>query len=173
MNLIFSADENWGIGKGNELLFRCKGDMAHFRRMTTGATVVMGRKTFESLPGSKALPDRENIVLTHDTGFSAPDVKVCHSTDELFKLLRDHDDENIFIIGGAEIYRLLEPYCDRALVTRWQKTFDADAFAPNLEEIEGWVMIEDSPTREENGVTYTFRRYLRKDAKAWKKKRFF
>jgi dihydrofolate reductase len=173
MNLIFSADQNWGIGKGNALLFRASADMAHFKRMTTGATVVMGRKTFESLPGARALPDRENIVLTRDTGFSAPGVKVCHSTDELWRLLRDHDDENIFVIGGAEIYRLLEPYCDRALITRWQKTFAADAFGPNLGEIPGWVLIEESPVREDKGVSYTFQRFVRKDHKAWKKKRLF
>ena len=125
MQAILSADQNWGIGKDGGLLVRVSEDMKFFRETTRGHAVVMGRKTFESLPG--ALPGRRNIVLSRG-GFCAPGAEVAADLPELFALLGEQKEE-AFVIGGGEIYRLLLPYTDRIFVTRWDKIFDADTFS--------------------------------------------
>ena len=111
MNLILAADENWAIGNKGDLLCHLSGDLKYFKKTTTGNTVIMGRKTLESLPGKKGLPGRKNVVLTTDENFSADGVDtVCHSIEELMQVLKD--DDNAFVIGGAKVYEQLLPLCD-------------------------------------------------------------
>lgn len=160
MNLIFSADRNWGIGKENGLLFRVPGDMAFFKQKTLGKTVVMGRATLDSLPGGKPLPGRDNIVLTRDETFAREGVAVCRSLKDLFGLLAVLRDEDVFIIGGEQIYRQLMPYCARAYITRWDAAAEADAFVPDFDTESGWQLAEQSEWVEEKGVRYRFCTYL-------------
>lgn len=168
MNLIVSADKNWGIGKDGQLLFRARGDMNWFRRHTVGRTVIMGRRTLESLPDGGPLPERENIVLTRDPAYRREGVSVLHSREELFAFLAGHDEDNVMVIGGGEVYKQLMPYCMRALVTRWDAETAADTFLPDFDKLENWVLIDESPPREEDGVAYTFRTYLQRGPTPWK-----
>lgn len=161
MQAILSADANWGIGRRGDLLVRVSEDMKFFRQTTRGHAVIMGRKTFLSLPG--ALPGRRNIVLTK-SGFSAPGVECVGSIAELFELLGEAEAE-AFVIGGGEIYRQLLPYTDRVFVTRWQAAFEADTFFPNLDEDEGFFLAEQSPVQESEGISFTFCEYRRKKSR--------
>ena len=118
MNLIVNADKNWGIGRENQLLVHIPNDMKMFRQTTTGKVVVMGRKTLESFPNGMPLPKRTNIVMTTDQDYDGRGAIVVHSEEELFEELKKYADEDIFIIGGESIYRMMLPYCDTAYVTR-------------------------------------------------------
>ena len=114
MHAIVAADKNWGIGRNNELLVRIPNDMKNFRRLTEGNVVVMGRKTLESFPGGKPLPNRVNIVLTRQEGYDGKGAVVVHSEEELREELAKYTEE-IFIIGGESIYRMMLPYCEDAM----------------------------------------------------------
>ncbi len=161
MNLIFSAGENWELGLKNRLIFRAKADMAHFARHTTGKTVVMGRRTLETLPGGKPLKNRINIVLTTDKDFLAPGATVVHSVDELLETLKSYRDEDVFVIGGESVYRQLLPYCDKAYVTRFLHAVEADRFMPDFDALEDWCKTGTSNIREENGLRFRFDTYTR------------
>ena len=168
MNLIFSADRNWGIGRDNQLLFRVKEDMAFFRAMTTGKVVVMGRKTLASLPGAKPLPHRDNIVLTRNSSFEQPGVAACASLPDLFALLSGCSDDNIFVIGGQEIYTQLMPYCGLAYITRFDAVGDADSFVPNFDADANWQLTRKSQVRTQGDLCYTFCTYTQQNPKAWR-----
>lgn len=137
MNLIVAVSENWGIGKNGDLLFHIKEDMKYFRQKTIGNTVVMGRKTLDSMPGGLPLKDRENIVLTRDLEFKRDGVIAVHSVDELMEKIKGMD-KDVFVIGGGEIYSLLLPYCDKAYVTKVYADKEADTFFEDLEKC-GWI----------------------------------
>jgi len=156
MNMILSADQAWGIGYQNKLLFKVPGDMRFFRKMTDQKVVVMGRETLESLPNSSPLANRYNIVLSRDPFFSCKGATLCKSADELFASLEQFCDEDIFVIGGEQIYRMLMPYCHRSYITRWHTKAVADSYAPNFEEEPGWQLIKKSAPIIESGVEYSF-----------------
>ena len=118
MKAILSADRNWGIGNGNKLLVSIPSDMKFFRQTTTGKVVVMGRKTLESFPNGQPLKNRTNIVLTENPDYRVKDAVIVHSKEELLKTLEQYDTEDIYIIGGESIYRMMLPYCDTVLVTK-------------------------------------------------------
>ena len=162
MNLIFSADDNWGIGFNNKLLFNIRGDMAYFKAMTTGKTVVMGRSTLESLPGAKPLAGRENIVLTTNEGYAVEGAKICHSYSELFDFLRDKPLQDVFIIGGESIYRAMLAYCSKAYITRFYAQAPADCFMPDFNKLLGWKLCSSSEMMQENGMSYQFLIYGQK-----------
>lgn len=159
MNMIFSADAAWGIGKDNRLLFHAKEDMEFFRRMTLGKTVIMGRKTLDSLPGGRPLPERQNVVLTRSGNFSREGIVVCLSLPELFEFLSQSPAADVMVIGGEQIYRQLLPYCSLAYVTRWQSIANADSFVPDFDTLPGWELIEKSEPKQETGVSYCFCTY--------------
>lgn len=159
MKMIFSADLNWGIGCGNELLFRVPGDMARFKEITTGNVVIMGRATLESLPKAKPLPNRTNIILTSNTEYYVEGALVCNSQPALFAILRGYDPDSLFVIGGATVYRALMPYCDTALITRFLAVGEADCFMPDFDALAEWRLAERSEEFCENGLTYRFDKY--------------
>ena len=111
MNLIAAVDNNWAIGKNNQLLVRIPMDQKFFREMTTGKVVVMGRKTLESFPNSRPLKNRTNIVLTHNPSYEVEGAVVVHSLDELHKELEKYNSEDIYIIGGQKLYEQLVDEC--------------------------------------------------------------
>lgn len=162
MKAILCADRNWGIGFGNRLLVSIPADMRFFRETTQGHVVVMGRKTLESFPGGRPLPHRTNIVLTHDVTFRPAGATVVHSTAELAEALRPYDPGDIFVIGGAEVYRLLLAQCDTVYVTRVDYAYQADRFFPNLDEDPAWEKTEESEEQTYFDAEYTFCTYRRR-----------
>lgn len=162
MKTIVNVDNNWGIGIGDKLLNHIPADMKFFRETTTGNVVVMGRATFMTFPGPKALPNRVNIVITGDKNWSAPDVTVCHSMDELFEELKKYDTDSVFVIGGSSVYEQLLPYCDTAYVTKVDSAKPADKFFPNLDEMQEWSVADESESMEHNGTQFRFLTYKKK-----------
>ncbi|MGM9936090.1 MAG: dihydrofolate reductase [Candidatus Ornithomonoglobus sp.] len=162
MNLIVNVDKNWAIGKENKLLFHLSQDMKFFKNHTTNNIIVMGRRTLESFPGSKPLPNRTNIVLSRQPGYAPEGVTVCNNGGELALLLRDVKEE-VYIIGGESVYRELLPFCDTAYVTKVDAAADgADAFMVNLDELTDWRVDEESEELEEKGLKFRFVTYKRK-----------
>ena len=161
MNLIVNVDKNWAIGLGSKLLVRIPQDMKYFRSMTTGHVVVMGRKTLESFPESKPLPNRVNIVLTRDRGYQAPGALVVHSMEELKEELKKYPEEEVFVIGGGQIYRELLPLCDKAYVTKVDRAFDADVYFPDLDQDPQWKMTKVSEEQTYFDLEYVFAVYER------------
>lgn len=157
MRAIVAVSRSWGIGKDGQLLFRISADLQRFKALTTGHTVVMGRKTLESLPGGRGLPNRRNLVLTRQRDFDPERAEVVHSPEEAVALA----GEDAFVIGGQEIYALLLPYCDRVYVTKVFADAPADAFFPNLEEDPRWRAVSASEVLEEGGLKFQYVEYER------------
>ncbi|MDD4080901.1 MAG: dihydrofolate reductase [Eubacteriales bacterium] len=161
MRAIACVDMAWGIGLKGQMLFDLPGDLAYFARMTRGKTLVMGRKTLESLPGGRPLKDRTNIILTRDPGFSVPGVLVARSVEELEGLTASIPPDDVMVIGGQDIYTLLIDRCDAAYITRVYATSPADRFFPNLDKRPGWQIARCGREQEENGLRYAFCEYER------------
>lgn len=161
MKLIAAVDKEQNIGNKGNLLFSLPDDMKFFRTATTGKVVVMGRKTLESFPGSKPLKNRTNIVLSKSK-HHVEGAEFVKSIDELLDSLKKYNSDNIFVIGGAQIYSQLLPYCDTALITRVDAIApEADAKFPELSTDE-WTVCEESEPHENNGFTFCFTTYKRK-----------
>lgn len=162
MNLIAAVDENWAIGKNNQLLVRIPEDQKFFREMTTGKVVVMGRKTLESFPNGQPLKNRTNIVLTHNKDYAVKDAVVVHSMDELHEELKKYDSDDVFVIGGEKIYEQLLDECDVAHITKIDFAYDADAYFPNLDQNPDWEITGDSEEQTYFDLEYYFYRYEKK-----------
>lgn len=162
MNLIAAVDENWAIGKNNQLLVRIPADQKFFREMTTGRVVVMGRKTLESFPNGQPLKNRTNIVLTHNKDYAVRDAVVVHSMDELHEELKKYDSDDVFVIGGEKIYEQLLDECDVAHITKIDFAYDADAYFPNLDKNPDWEITGDSEEQTYFDLEYYFYRYEKK-----------
>ncbi len=157
MRAIFHADREWGIGKNNGLMFSIPQDMKFFRETTKGKVVVMGLNTLLSFPNGKPLKNRVNIVLCPDD--VPEDVITVHSPEELFQEVKKYPEDDVFVIGGASVYRLLIPYCTEVLVTRVDAVGGADTFVPDLDADENFELAYESAPVEDNGYTLTFRTY--------------
>ena len=157
MKAIVAVDEKWGIGKNNDLLFSIPEDMKYFRQTTLNKTVVMGRKTLQSFPNGNPLKNRNNIVLSRN--YEKDGATVVKDLLELKAELLKYDKDDIFVIGGASIYELLLPYCESALVTKVYADGNATAFFPNLDQIDGWEMVNESQIIETNGYKIKFTEY--------------
>jgi len=163
MNLIAAVDNKWAIGCNNKLLANIPEDMKFFRRKTTGKVVVMGRRTLESFPNKRPLRDRINIVLTQNKSYKVPNATVVNSVEELKEELEKYNSDDIFIIGGESIYRLLLDWCDTAYLTKIDYSFSADAFFPNLDENKNWKMVKKSEEQTCFDLEYYFTKYKNKD----------
>lgn len=161
MIAIAAVSENWGIGKNGQLLFSLPTDMRRFRTLTSYMTVVMGRKTLESFPGGKPLPKRRNIVLTSRTA-PIEGAEIVHSIDELLALVADEPAEEVYVVGGAQVYAALLPHCEKVLLTRVFAPAEADAFFPDLDADPGWQAENPSEILEENGLRFQFIDYIRR-----------
>lgn len=162
MQAILSADRNWGIGNKNKLLVSIPSDMKMFREKTTGKVVVMGRKTLESFPNGMPLKNRTNIVLTSNRDYAAKGAVLVYSEEELKEELKKYKDEEIYVIGGESIYRMLLPLCDTVYVTKIDRQFEADTFFPNLDEMDEWEMTEESEEQTCFDLEYRFTKYERR-----------
>lgn len=162
MNLIVAVDKNWAIGLQNKLLVSIPADMKFFRETTMGKVVVMGRKTLESFPGGQPLKKRTNIVLTRDKNYEVKDAIVVHNVEELLEELKQYEEEEIYVIGGESIYRLLLPYCKVAHITKINHAYEADTYFPNLDEMDDWEITGVSEEQTYFNLEYEFVRYERK-----------
>ncbi|MCQ4925701.1 dihydrofolate reductase [Tissierella carlieri] len=165
MILIFAVDNNWNIGYDGDLLYKISEDLKRFRRLTEGNIIVMGRRTFESLPDKKALPNRINIVITRDKEYKAEGALVINSLESLFLLLKElnpNDEMKNFIIGGGEIAKQTISYCNKAYITKIFKSFeDADTFIPNLDVLDDWKIIKESEVYRQDDLEYKYVDYIR------------
>ncbi len=159
MQAIVNVSPEWGIGNENRLLVRIKEDMRRFRAFTTHHTIIVGRKTLETFPGGRPLPDRENIILTRDPEYRAENAIVCRSLDELRKILSGKDPDSVFVCGGEQIYRLLLPYCSTAFVTMTETDCKADRFFPDLNRQPDWILTEEGEPKTEGETMYRFLKY--------------
>lgn len=162
MKAILAADKNWGIGYNNHLLVSIPSDMKFFRQTTTGKVVVMGRKTLESFPNGMPLKNRTNIVLTGNQNYQVKDAVVVHSEDELMDELEKYDTDDIFVIGGESVYRMMLPHCDTVYVTKIDRAFQADTFFPDLDEMDEWAMTEESEEQTCFDLEFCFTKYERR-----------
>lgn len=159
-SIVVAIADNNAIGKDNSLLWHFSKDLKRFKTITMGSTIIMGRKTFQSLPC--ILPGRNHIVITQNQDFKVDDerVTVVYSIEEL--LLTVDDQKEYFVIGGGEIYKLLLPYCNKIYLTQVHKDYEADTFFPaldysqwNIEEEEETGFIDDEKTTSYSFLTLT------------------
>lgn len=159
MNFIVAVDEEYNIGNDKDLLMYLPNDLKNFKKHTEGKVVVMGRKTLESLPKGKPLPNRINIILTTNKEYKAEGCLIAYSLEELFKLLKRYEDEDIFIIGGAEVYNRLIPYCKYGYITKIKKTFDVNKSINNVDNMPSWNKIWESEEMDQDGIKYIYTKY--------------
>lgn len=159
MKAIAAVDKNWAIGNKNRLLTSIPADMKFFREKTNGHVVVMGRKTLESFPNGLPLKNRTNIVLTANRSYQVKDAIIVHTQEELLEELKNYDSEEIYIIGGESIYRMMIPFCDTAYITKIDHSYEADTYFPNLDEMEDWQMTEESEEQTCFDLEYAFTKY--------------
>ena len=153
VSIVVAVTSDNAIGRGGDLVYRLRGDMRRFRELTTGHTIVMGRKTWESLPKG-ALPNRRNIVVTRNDAYQAPGAEVFNSLDEALANVTGE----IFIIGGAQIYAEAMPVAQRLYITHIEaEAPDADTFFPAL-NLDQWVVKSAEPfaVDDETGLKYRF-----------------
>ena len=162
MNLIVAVDKNWSIGNKGKLLVTIPGDQKMFREETMGKVIVMGRKTLDSLPSGQPLMGRTNVVLTRNEDFTKKGTVVFHSVDETLEYLKQFRSEDVYIIGGEEIYRQFLPYCDVAHVTWIDYVYEADTKFPNLDQEPEWHVTDESDEQTYFDLCYEFRKYERK-----------
>ena len=161
MKAIVAVDVKWGIGKNNDLLFAIPEDMKFFREKTSGKVVCMGYNTLLSFPNSKPLKNRTNIVLAPEN-VERDDCTVVHSLDELFATLKNYNDDEIFVIGGAMFYRTMVDYCSEVYVTKVNADGGATVFYPNLDEKENFELVYVSEPITTNDLEIRFTTYKNK-----------
>ena len=162
MNMIAAVDSNWAIGRNGRLLVTIPNDHKHFREETTGKVVVLGRKTLETFPQGLPLQGRTNIILSRDPQFRVKGAEVVHSLEELRAGLKAYREEDVYCVGGESIYRQLLPWCNRVHITKIDRSYEADAWFPNLDKDPDWEIAADSEEQTYFDIAYTFLRYERK-----------
>ncbi|MCM3162995.1 dihydrofolate reductase [Metabacillus litoralis] len=160
ISLLVAMDTNRLIGKDNQLPWHLPQDLAYFKKTTLNHKIVMGRKTFESI--GRPLPGRVNIIVTRDQNYSQEGCLVLHSIEDI-KELSEQTEEEIFVIGGAEIFQQILPYSDRLYITHIHHEFEGDTYFPKTNE-EEWEMVksEKGIRDEKNPFDYEFVVYEKK-----------
>lgn len=158
ITLIAAASQNQVLGKDNKLIWHLPKDLKRFKTLTSGHCIIMGRKTFESLP--KALPNRTNIVLTRNPAYQAQDAVVVHSVEEALE--HSKNDGQPFILGGGEIYSLFIPIAHKIELTRIHHNFEGDAYFPKIDPKQ-WKLIfqEDYYKKEDHPYDFSFLTYIK------------
>jgi dihydrofolate reductase len=162
MKAIANVDLNWGIGCNGNLLVRIPEDMRFFKETTLGKIVVMGKDTFDSLPGRQPLKERTNIVLSRNNDFNPSGVIKCSSIGDLNQNLSKYNLNDVFVIGGESLYKQLLPFCSEAYITKVESRFDADKFFVNLDMEDAWEVIEESEVKTHNDISFRFVKYINK-----------
>ena len=159
MDLIVAVDRNWAIGHKGNLLVSIPEDMKYFRETTMGSVVVLGRKTRAGFPNGLPLKGRDNIIFSTNPDYEVRGGVVVHSKEELFQVLKDYHDRQVFVIGGGSIYEMLLPYCKTAYVTKIDYAYQADTYFPNLDKLENWKLVADSDEYTYFDLEYYFLKY--------------
>lgn len=155
LSIIVATAQNLAIGKDNDLIWYISDDLKRFKRLTTGHTILMGRKTYDSLPNG-ALPKRENVVITRDKNLKLPKCIMLNSVEEALEKYAK-SEEQVFVIGGGSIYEKLLPYAQKIYLTKVHESFDADVFFPEIDEKEWKVVLEEHHQKgEKNDFDYSF-----------------
>lgn len=156
---IAAAAENNALGKDNQLLWHLPDDFKRFKELTTGHFIILGRKTFESFP--KPLPNRTHVIITRNKNFHAEGCIVVNSIEQAID--ETPINEDVFVIGGAEIYRQSLGYCNKIELTRVHENFDADAFFPEIDE-DKWQLVSSTyhPKDEKHKIDFTFQTFVKK-----------
>lgn len=152
ISLIAAIARDRGIGYQNKLLIHLPPDLKHFKEVTSGHMVIMGQTTYQSM--GRALPNRENIVLTKDPNFSVADAKVMYSIEEALEYANNSTEEEIFFIGGASIYAQSIKYADKLYLTLIDATYPADTYFPDYSEFKN--ILSESGAQEYNGVKFKY-----------------
>lgn len=163
LSIIVAISENNAIGQKGGLLCHLPADLKHFKEITSGHPVLMGERTYLSLP-KRPLPNRRNIVLTDNPQFAAEGVEIVHSIPEALQLINEDSTAEFFIIGGGMVYRQFFTVADKLYITRIHHTWnDADTFFPEIKDNE-WQVIkqEDCTSDDKNPYNYTFLEYIKK-----------
>ncbi len=161
ISIIVAVSEDWGIGKDNELLWKISDDLKRFKKLTMGNAVIMGKKTWESLP-KRPLPGRKNIVLTDNPDECVECSVTAYSIEDA--LSKCEKGEEIFIIGGGSVYRQFMPLADRLYITHVHKNAPADIYFPEI-DTNTWKVVnrEEFPSSETTSIPYTYIIYERKE----------
>jgi len=159
MKIILAVDENWGIGKDNEMLFHLSTDLKHFKEETIHNIVIMGRNTYESMGGG--LTDRKNIVLSRNTDYRLDDAKVFNDYKEVLSFVENSPKE-AYVIGGSQIVDIFLPFCNEAIITKIYASRDADTYLHNFDKDNNFEIINKSGTNKENGIKFEYITYRRK-----------
>lgn len=163
MNAIVAVDKNWAIGNKGQLLISIPADMKMFRQETTGKVIVFGRKTIETFPNCKPLPNRVNIVMSTRKDYEVPGATVVHNVEELLEELKQYNTEDVYIIGGDSVYKQMIDYCDTVHVTKIDREYEADAYFPNLDEMPEWSITAESDEQVYFDTTYAFVKYSKSE----------
>lgn len=161
LSLLVAADENNVIGKDNKLPWHLPNDLKYFKNLTWGMPILMGRKTFESI--GKPLPGRTSIVITRNKDWGHEGVTVVHSVEEAIAAAKEQDIKEVFVIGGAEIFKTSFDRANRIYLTRIHHAFDGDVYFPDVSEGE-WHLVKNHLSRkdEKNSYDHTFQVWERK-----------
>lgn len=159
MDAIVAVYSDWGIGDGGTQPVVLKADRRHFRSLTDGSAVIVGRKTLADFPGGKPLANRFNIVVSRQ-GINVNGALVVHSTGEALDAAEDF--EQCFVIGGASVYMQFFNYLERVYVTKIDTEPQSDSFFPNLDRNPEWECVSQEPWEEEDGIRYCFCTYEKK-----------
>ncbi len=156
MNLIFAVDKKNSIGKNGKLLTYLPEDLKYYKEKTIGKIIIMGRKTVDSLPGGKLLPDRKTIILTRNKAYQKEGAIILGSVEEVvdYLLENEYSSSDVFVSGGAEIYRQFLKYCSTAYVTEIDFDFGGDTFVFDIKNTEDWYLFEEGEIIEHSGYTY-------------------
>ncbi|MDN4072340.1 dihydrofolate reductase [Fictibacillus terranigra] len=151
ISFVFAMDENRLIGNRNELPWYLPADLQYFKKVTMGKPIVMGRKTFDSI--GKPLPGRENIILTRNESFQAEGCTIIHSVQQAL----ERKEEEVCVIGGAEVFSLFMPYVQRMYITKINESFQGDTYFPEIDESE-WKLVSETPGNvdEKNKYSHDF-----------------
>lgn len=157
VSIIVAVSENGAIGKENDLLWRLPGDMKHFKETTSGHAVITGRKNYFSIPEKfRPLPDRINIILTRNEELQESGCLIAHSLEDALGLAEElSDEEEVFIIGGGEIYELGLPHADKIYITYVHHFFEGDTYFPELNEND-WLEISSEKHKQDDKNPYDF-----------------
>lgn len=158
MDAVVAVYSDWGIGDGQTQPVVLHADRKHFRELTAGAAVIVGRKTLEDFPGGRPLPGRRNIVVSRRE-LDIPGAEIAHSIEDAVAMGKGSD--NCFVIGGAGVFKQSLPFLDRVYITKIDLAPFSSAFFENLDASAEWTCVEESAEQEENGIKYRFCTYER------------
>lgn len=158
ISYIVAMDRNRVIGRENQLPWRLPADLKFFKNTTMGHTIVMGRKTYESI--GKPLPGRTNVIMTQNRDYEAPGCVIVHSIEEL---MDRYGDEEVFVTGGSELFRLFMPYVDKMYITRIEHEFEGNTVFPEFDEQQWEITWSEQGIKDEkNPYTYFFQKHEKK-----------